>query len=62
MSRMPMCSCDCECRWCILCEMMEHDSFKEKLDQLMNQFKSTPEFQAIQERKKRLRLAYMNDP
>jgi hypothetical protein len=41
--------------------MMEHDPFKEKLDQLMNQFKSTPEFQAIQERKKSLRLAYMND-
>jgi hypothetical protein len=42
--------------------MMEHDSFKYKLDELLSQFKTTPEFQAIQERKNKLRQTYMNDP
>jgi hypothetical protein len=62
LSRMPMCSCDCECRWCLLCKMMEHDSFKEKLDELLSQFKTTPEFQAIQERKNKLRQTAMYYP
>jgi len=35
--------------------MTAHESFKETLDQLVNQFKGTPEFQAIQERNKRTR-------
>jgi hypothetical protein len=42
--------------------MAEHDQFKEKLDQLVNQFKGTPEFQAIQERSKRTRqMAFTDD-
>lgn len=58
---MPLCACDCECDWCILGHMAQHCQFKEKLDQLVYQFKATPEFRAIQERNKRLVIAYMND-
>jgi hypothetical protein len=53
---MPMCGCECECYWCVLGHMDEHDSFKVKRDQLVNEFKETPEFQAIQKRNKKLRL------
>jgi hypothetical protein len=51
-----MCGCECECYWCVLGHMDEHDSFKVKRDQLVNEFKETPEFQAIQKRNKKLRL------
>jgi hypothetical protein len=58
---MPMCAHDCECDWCVLGHMAEHDSFKAKLEQLVNEFKNTPEFQAIQERNKKVRLAHTDD-
>lgn len=53
-----MCGHDCECDWCVLGHMAEHDSFKAKLDQLVNEFKNTPEFQAIQERNKKVQSEY----
>jgi tRNA/tmRNA/rRNA uracil-C5-methylase (TrmA/RlmC/RlmD family) len=58
---MPMCTPDCECHWCVVGHMTELDQFKEKVDQLVNQFKTTPEFQTIQERNQRLRLIHMDD-
>jgi len=48
---MPLCAHDCECDYCVLGHMAKHELFKEKLNQLVNQFKTTPEFQAIRNKR-----------
>ena len=38
---MPMCSPDCNCRWCHLTEMAAHAGFRDRVDALLAEYAST---------------------
>jgi hypothetical protein len=36
---MPLCACDCECKWCMLTQMADHPLFMDLLDDMLDEFK-----------------------
>jgi hypothetical protein len=40
-----MCGYYCDCYWCIVDHMASNDQFKQRMDQLVAEFKETTEFQ-----------------
>jgi len=54
---MPMCGPYCDCYWCLVGHMAENHSFRQRLDQLVNEFKETEAFRAIQEENQKARPA-----
>ena len=45
LQQMPMCGYYCDCYWCVVDHMASNDQFKQRMDQLVAEFKETAEFQ-----------------
>ena len=61
LQQMPMCGYYCDCYWCIVDHMASNDQFKQRMDQLVAEFKETAEFQIFQERNQKGRSACKED-